>query len=507
MSYASDELPTGLTAVTSLGANDLFIIQVDGETIVKGVKQSDVFKNIAQSAITNLVSDLAAKQATITGAATTITSSDLTINRALVSDGSGKVAISTVTSTELGYLSGVSSALQTQIDGKQTLDSDLTSIAGLSPVNDDIIQRKSGSWTNRTIDQFTTDLALVVADITDFPTIVSQAEAEAGVATTARLWTAERVAQAISALETGGGSTTLLGLTDTDITTPATGHLIIYDGTDSWDNKEVSGDITINASGVTAIESGVIVDADINASASIALSKLAAMTINRLVVTDASGFLSASTVTNTEAGYLSGVSSAIQTQIDGKLANIVEDITPQLGGALDGQGNDLNNLGVMFLTEQAAAEADVAGKGQIWVKTVTPNQLWFTDDAGNDKRLDTDTLTIPFEIYEGGSVISASTKILGVRLPFGYTITRATLFADASGSVTVQILTATPGSSPTFTDISNGGISLSSSDYVTDTTLTGWTTAVAADKLIQCKVTGTPATITHLSVSLEAKRT
>ena len=231
------------------------------------------------------------------------------------------------------------------------------------------------------------------------------------------------------------------------------------------------------------------------------------MTINRLVVTDASGFLSASTVTNTEAGYLSGVSSAIQTQIDGKLANIVEDITPQLGGALDGQGNDLNNLGVMFLTEQAAAEADVAGKGQIWVKTVTPNQLWFTDDAGNDKRLDTDTLTIPFEIYEGGSVISASTKILGVRLPFGYTITRATLFADASGSVTVQILTATPGSSPTFTDISNGGISLSSSDYVTDTTLTGWTTAVAADKLIQCKVTGTPATITHLSVSLEAKRT
>lgn len=58
------------------------------------------------------------KQAAITGAATTITSSNLTASRALVSDGSGKVAVSGATSTEVGYLSGVSSAIQTQIDGK-----------------------------------------------------------------------------------------------------------------------------------------------------------------------------------------------------------------------------------------------------------------------------------------------------------------------------------------------------------------------------------------------------
>lgn len=58
------------------------------------------------------------KQATITGAATTITSSNLTASRALASDGSGKVAVSSVTSTELGYLSGVTSAVQTQVDTK-----------------------------------------------------------------------------------------------------------------------------------------------------------------------------------------------------------------------------------------------------------------------------------------------------------------------------------------------------------------------------------------------------
>lgn len=54
----------------------------------------------------------------ITGAASTIATSDLTASRALVSNGSGKVAVSAVTSTQLGYLSGVTSAIQTQLDSK-----------------------------------------------------------------------------------------------------------------------------------------------------------------------------------------------------------------------------------------------------------------------------------------------------------------------------------------------------------------------------------------------------
>lgn len=61
------------------------------------------------------------KQATITGAATTIVTSNLTASRALVSDGSGKVAAATTTATEIGYVNGVSSSIQTQIDSKQPL--------------------------------------------------------------------------------------------------------------------------------------------------------------------------------------------------------------------------------------------------------------------------------------------------------------------------------------------------------------------------------------------------
>ena len=75
---------------------------------------------------TAVASAISGKQATITGAATTITTSNLTVNRALISNSSGKVAVSTVTSTELGYVSGVTSAIQTQLNNKVTANSTIT---------------------------------------------------------------------------------------------------------------------------------------------------------------------------------------------------------------------------------------------------------------------------------------------------------------------------------------------------------------------------------------------
>jgi hypothetical protein len=75
--------------------------------------------NTGDNAVNSLYSGLeASKQDVITGGASTITSSNLTASRALVSDGSGKVAVSDVTATELGYLDGVTSAVQTQVDAK-----------------------------------------------------------------------------------------------------------------------------------------------------------------------------------------------------------------------------------------------------------------------------------------------------------------------------------------------------------------------------------------------------
>lgn len=50
-------------------------------------------------------------------------------------------------------------------------------------------------------------------------------------------------------------------------------------------------------------------------------------------------------------------------------------------------GNFTLTNGVMFIKEQAGADGDTAGFGQIWVKDDAPNKLFFTDDAGTDHEL------------------------------------------------------------------------------------------------------------------------
>jgi len=79
---------------------------------------NDILKYNTSTSLWEKSNALSTKQDTITGAATTIVSSNLTASRVLVSDGSGKVATNAVTSTELGYLSGVTSAIQTQLNSK-----------------------------------------------------------------------------------------------------------------------------------------------------------------------------------------------------------------------------------------------------------------------------------------------------------------------------------------------------------------------------------------------------
>jgi len=65
-------------------------------------------------------------QTAITGGATTITSDNLAVNKALISTSGGKVAVSGVTATELAYLASATGNIQSQIDEKISAVTPLT---------------------------------------------------------------------------------------------------------------------------------------------------------------------------------------------------------------------------------------------------------------------------------------------------------------------------------------------------------------------------------------------
>jgi hypothetical protein len=76
--------------------------------------------------------------------------------------------------------------------------------------------------------------------------------------------------------------------------------------------------IADDAVGADQLASNAVVNASVASGAAIAFSKMENLTASRALVSDGSGDVSAATTTSTEIGYVNGVTSAIQTQLDAK---------------------------------------------------------------------------------------------------------------------------------------------------------------------------------------------
>ena len=102
--------------------------------------------------------------------------------------------------------------------------------------------------------------------------------------------------------------TTVDPTADRTISLPnATGTIVLKDSTDTLTNKSIDSDNNTITN---------IVNADIKSAAGINFSKMEDLTTSRALVSDGNGDVSVSAVTATEIGYLDGVTSNIQTQID-----------------------------------------------------------------------------------------------------------------------------------------------------------------------------------------------
>ena len=169
-------------------------------------------------------------------------------------------------------------------------------------------------------------------------------------------------------------SDTLAELSDTNISTPSSGQILIYDGSDSFDNKTVSGDVTISSTGATTIGSGAVETAMVNANV---ITGQTALT---------SGFDTANDflLIHDSDGGLKKISLANVTSATGGISDVVSDTTPQLGGDLDVNGNAIVSAsnGNISITPNGSGKVILDGLSHP-TSDGSAGQFLKTDGAGN----------------------------------------------------------------------------------------------------------------------------
>ena len=111
-------------------------------------------------------------------------------------------------------------------------------------------------------------------------------------------------------------------------------------------------------------------------------------------------------------------------------------------------------------------------------------------------------------ILDGGGAAIPANTIIYIRVPFACTINEFTILADQSGSITVKVYKDTYANYPPIAadDISNGGLAVTTTTKATDTTLTSWTTAIAAGDVLAFTNTTLATTITRVTCQLKVTK-
>lgn len=134
---------------------------------------------------------------------------------------------------------------------------------------------------------------------------------------------------------------------------------------------------TIDADNNTILD---IANANIAVAAAIEVTKLEALTANRATITDASGFLTVSPITNTELGFLTGVTSNVQTQLDAKVDEVAS--TDNALTRFDGTGGSIQNSAVLLSdTDQLSGLAGLQFTAGVQVISVLDEDDLVSDSA------------------------------------------------------------------------------------------------------------------------------
>lgn len=303
------------TTINTLQAN-LNTVTDNVNTVQANVNSQTTNVNIVSANVGNTVAFTAnveaRRVANIAGAISTVLTSDLTVSRALVSDGSGKIAVSDVTSTELGHLDGVSSAIQTQIDD---LESRRAANLVTATFSDDVIITgnlivNGDTTTANSVNMIVQDRMLMLANsATGAPAAdVGFLFNRGNQGNAAFFYDESAQTFKISDTQDPSSNTVLSPVSAGNLSVGILSATTIQDATSISSTEFTQNGATLNDLISSNVDGAISSVNDTN------------LTTSRALVSDGSGKIAVSDVTSTELSYLDGVSSAIQTQLNAKIS-------------------------------------------------------------------------------------------------------------------------------------------------------------------------------------------
>ena len=366
----------------------------------------------------------------ITGAATTIDTEDLAASRAIISNSDGKIAVSDITTTELGYIDGVTSNVQTQLDNKQDKDDHLSDIADLNHADGNFIVSNGTKWVIENGSDARTSLGLgtiatqaannvaitggSVTGITDIT--VADGGTGASDVSTARSNLGLEIGVDVQAYDAD-----LADLADGELSASKVQYAITTEGTNGqvWTSDGDGSGGWAAAAGLTG--AGSTIDTE-------------DLTASRALASNSSGKVEVSDVTSVELGYLDGVTSAVQTQLDAKQA-ADDDLTDLADGTLSASKVENNEY---FITAAGTS-------GQVWTSDGDGAGSWVANSAASNINGLSDALVEDTGSMYVGNDPSSTTDAADYNVALGTTALSAVTTGDNNTAIGHNALTVNEG--------------------------------------------------------------
>lgn len=261
-------------------------------------------------------------------------------------------------------------------------------------------------------------------------------------------------------------TSTIEGATDTDISTPSSGQIIVHDGTDSFDNVSVSGDATLASNGALTIANDAVTTAKI-LNSNVTTAKIADDAVTLDKIADAVFVTEGEGISSNDNDTTLPTSAAVKDYVDSQVT------AQDLDGAGD-SGTFAVDLDSQSLTVAGTAnEIETSASGQ----TVTiglpddvtvGNNLTVTGNltvSGTTTTVDSTTVTIADPVFEIGDDASDDNLDRGIKFKYNDGSARIGFFGmDESAEKFIALKQATDTSSVftgTAMDAVFGGLEVS----------------------------------------------